>query len=84
MIDVLYGTALHRYQLKITRENPNGTASVVVGSVISQFDIRTLRGQEYFKSLMLEIKEKEMESLSENCGVLVEFALEQANVIVMN
>ncbi len=84
MVDVLYGTALHRYQLKITRENPNGTASVELENVISQFDIRTLKGQEYFRSLMIQIKEKEMESLSENCGVLVEFALEQANVIVMN
>lgn len=84
MIDVLYGTALHRYQLKITRENPNGTASVELENVISQFDIRTLKGQEYFGGLIKQIKESEQEGLHENCMVRVEIELEQFNVIVMN
>ncbi len=84
MIDILYGTALHRYLLKVTRENPNGTASVVVGSVISKFDIRTLKGQEYFGGLIKQIKESEQEGLHQNCMVRVEVELEQFNVIVMN
>ena len=84
MINVLYGTPLHRYQLKITTEHPDGTASVEVEGLISQFDIRTLRGQEYFGSLINQIKELEQEGMHENCMVRVEVELEQFNVIVMN
>ncbi len=84
MIDVLYGTALHRYQLKIIREGPNGVSTVVIESLISPFDIRTVKGQEFFGGLIKSIQEKELETVHPNCMARVEVELEQFNVIVMN
>lgn len=84
MINILYGTALHRYQLRVTKESPTGVSTVEVDSLISPHDIRTLRGQEYFGGLIKQIKESEQEGLHQNCMVRVEIELEQFNAIVMN
>lgn len=84
MIDILYGTALHRYLVKITKESPDGTSTVKVEDLISHFDIRTLRGQKFFGDLILKLRDKELEGLHKECMARVEVEIDKFNAIVMN
>lgn len=84
MIDILYGQAFHRYLVRITKEHPNGVATVETEVMVSPYDSTTLRGKNALVELAREIEREVSKDLYEGYFGAVDIILEQKNVIIMN
>jgi len=84
VINILYGQALHRYLIKITKEQPSGIATIETEVMVSPYDSTTLRGKNALIELAREIQKEVEKELYEGCFGFVDIILEQKNAIVLN